>query len=283
MLRRTWALLGWSALLLALVWGLRHLEQQVTAPRSDVRCRLEWVDLPPWLAISDNQWVGNEIEAAANLRPDDDIRDPQLCARVGKGLESSPWVAGVQRVTKRPNGAVRVDATFREPFAFIAVRGRAYLVDEAGVRLPSECMAAAIDPEDWLTITGVAEPIPDVGQAWGGRDLAGGLALVRYLRNAVAQGRLPFRSSLRAVDVANYDGAENTFDAKLRLRTIHPRCYIRWGEPPGEEYPVQPSADRKLEMLASVYADRGQLPEGVLDVLDPEGRKVRIEPPDDGD
>lgn len=269
-------------MLLALVWGLRRLEQYVSAARSDVRCELEWVDLPPWLAMPANEWVRNEIEAAADLRPDDDIRDPQLCARVGKGLKGSPWVAEVQRVSKQPHGQVRIWATFRQPFAFIDVRGRAYLVDQAGVRLPSECMAAAIDPEDWLTVTGVAEPVPNIGQAWGGADLAAGLALVRYLREAAVQGRVPFRSSLRAVDVANYDGGENAFDAKLRLRTIHPRCYIKWGEPPGEEYPVQPSADRKLEMLTSVYADRGQLPEGVLDVLDPEGREVRIEPPDDG-
>ena len=103
---------------------------------------------------------------------------------------------------------------------------------------------------------------------------------MQFLRAATVRGELPFRSSLKAVDVANYDLEQNRFDGRLRLRTIHPRCYIRWGEPPGREFPVEPSASRKLDMLRTLYLERGDLPDGrVLDVRKVDGIEL-IEFPD---
>ncbi|MCK4340872.1 MAG: hypothetical protein KAY37_04025 [Phycisphaerae bacterium] len=284
-------MIGWSGLLIMIVWGLHHLDQRVVAAQSGAQCRLEWVELPLWLQTSDNDWVlrGDErhlytgIEAVANLQPDDDPHDPELCSRVGTGLLTSPWVDTVERVSKhitnQGDAVIRVRATFREPLAFVEAYGRAYLVDEKGVRLPADYPANALGPTDFFMIIGVSTPVPEVGEQWVGEDLAAGLKLVRYLRTSESQGRLSFRSLLRAVDIGNFHGRECALDAKLRLR-LFADGYINWGEPPGEEDSVEPSAKRKLEMLTAIYSARGELPENMIELRDPdpEGRELLLGP-----
>lgn len=269
----TWVALAWLGAAGATAWGLHSLDRYVAEGQPDVECRLEWTSLPPWLEGPDGERALDEIAAAADLRADDDFHAPTLCERVGTNLRQSPWVADVHRVVKQPRGIVRIEASFREPFAYVETYGRAYLVDETGVRLPPACSAASLRPADAFVITGVFEAVPEVGQPWEGDDLAAGLRLVRFLRNAAAQGRLTFRAWVKAIDVANFDGRERPIDGKLRLRTILPRCYINWGEAPGEEFPIDASADRKLELLRVYYNEHGgQFPDGwVCDVRGPDG------------
>ena len=282
-LRRTWVLIGWAGTIVAAAWGMNYLEQYVQAARPNVPCRLEWIDLPNWLSAPDNAWVLYQIGQAIDARPDDDVYDPELCRRVGQSLAGSPWVERVERVTKQPDGTVRVQAAFREPLAFVESRGRAYLVDGTGVRLPLEYSPDFLGPSDLFVVVGVSGPIPDIGQAWSGKDpqqpavdLAAGLKLVRFLHDAAVQGRLPFRAWLRKIDVANFDGRDNKFDGRLRIRTIHPNCYIDWGLPPGEEATVDTaSASRKLDLLNALYAEQGQLPARILVVRWKEGVDCR--------
>ena len=276
---RTWAVLGWAATLLLVGWGLWRLEDWSTARQRFVSCRAEWATLPAWLNRPENDPILGEIEMMIDLPPDADLTAPDLCQRVGWSLEQSAWVAKVNEVTKQADGTVRIDARFREPLAMVEVKGRAYLVDDEGVRLPisgSAAMRNPSDPNEPLLITGVVAPLPDVGRVWAAAgtdpnagaspDLAAGLALVRCLQSAYAAGRLQFRPWLTAVDVGNFGWRERPLDGQLRIRTIYPRYYINWGEPPGEEYPVEASVHRKLDLLGAVYAQHGQLPEMNLDV-----------------
>lgn len=280
---RLWRVIGWSATVAAIVWGLREMEQSFRQRDPTVQCGIEWVDLPTWMTAAGGDQALADIAAAADLRPDDDIHDPELCRRIATGLQASAWVGEVHRVTKRPDGVVRIAARYREPFAYVEHRGAVYRVDREGVRLPLPAVYR-IDYiqdrfwNDWFRIVGVSGSVPDEGAPWPGEDLAAGLRLVQFLREATARGEVPFRSSLRAIDVANFGLRQNPDDGQLRIRTIHPRSYIRWGEPPGEEYEVESPARRKLDMLRSVYARRGFLPEGILDVRDVERAQI-ITPP----
>jgi hypothetical protein len=274
--RRTWSVIGWTATIIGIGWGLQRLEARVCAVESGPPCTIRCAEVPAWLsslAFSDGTELLATILSRAGVSPADDLHDPGLCARVGESLLGSPWVARVRRVTKSADGEILVEADFREPFAFVEVRGTAYLVDREGVRLPHECDAAFVRPGEWLLLTGVSEPLPGApGERWAGEDLAAGLALVGRLREAARRGEIPFRSSLRAVDVGNYDLETDRFDGRLRIQTIHPRCYIRWGEPPGEAYPIEPSARRKLDMLRTLYVARGQFPpDRVIDVRNEHG------------
>jgi hypothetical protein len=279
--RGAWIAVGWSATLLAVAWGMHRMDRLVRAAQANATCRLEWADLPPWLSGPSAEQTLQQLSQAANLRPEADVHDPALCRRVGEGLAQSPWVAEVKRVSKRADGVVRAHATFREPFAFVESAGVVYLVDSAGVRLPHRYLADYVQDRfwnDWLRITGATGAVPDEGQPWPGDDLAAGLRLAAYLKEATARGEVPFRSSLRAIDVSNAGLRRNKFDGQLRIRTVQPRGYIDWGLPPGEEYNVECTAARKLEMLRALYAERGQLPEATLDVRGSDGIRVRESP-----
>ena len=135
--RRTAALLGWSVSLAAVAGGVFWLVRDAPATRADVPGVLEWDDLPDWLYSDASRRILRDIAAAADPGAGIDIRNPELCRRVEEGLQRSPWVAKVERVSKQANGRVRVRAVYREPFAMVEVDGKAYLIDRAGVRLPA--------------------------------------------------------------------------------------------------------------------------------------------------
>jgi hypothetical protein len=276
--RRIAALLGWSASIVAVGWGMVWLEREVRTAQVGVGCELEWVDLPDWLTSDRSGRILRDIAAAADPGPGVELRDPDLCRRITEGLQRSPWVAEVQRVSKQADGRIRVRALYREPFALVELNGSAYLVDRAGVRLPMQYEVAKVEDHywnEWFRIVGVAGAVPAEGAAWGGDDLGAGLRLVEFLKAATARGEVPFRSSLRTVDVANYKlRGGNKYDGELRIRTLNPRCYINWGLPPGEEYGVEPGAQRKVDMLRAVYAKRGQLPDNIIDVRDASGTQI---------
>lgn len=266
---RTAGLLGWAVTAVGVAWGLQRLDHHVRSVRPAVACTVEWVNLPPWLTLAGSEPIRRDLDAATRLTPDTDVYDPGLCRRVGEGLSSSPWVAEVHRIAKQEDGRVRIAATFREPFALVEVDGIAYLIDREGVRLPQEGRVELVEDHywnDWFRLVGVSGALPSTGEVWPGDDLQAGLRLIAFLREATVRGEVPFRSSLRAVDVGNFARREDPYDGQLRIRTIHPASYINWGLPPHEEYDVEPPATRKLAMLRAVYADQGQLPDDILDV-----------------
>ncbi len=273
-----WAGLVWVASLIALGWGVYRLERYTAAMPPGEPCRLEWVDLPAWLTTPASQPILHEIIAAAQLSPDADIRDPDLCRQVGENLRHSPWIAAVKSVRKLPTGIVCVRATFREPFAFVQAGSTVYLVDREGIRLPLRYEVASVDERywnDWFRIAGVQAPIPAEGELWPGEDLAAGLRLIEFLRQAAARGEVPFRPLLRVIDVTNYGRRVNAYEGDLRIQTTHPATYVDWGLPPDEEYNVESSASRKLAMLRALYENQSQFPPMVLDVRGADGIRLR--------
>ena len=187
-------------------------------------------------------------------------------------------MAEVKRVTKQASGVIRVQAAYREPFAMVEVDGTAYLLDRNAVRLPVEYVIGTVPDEywnEWFRIAGVSAAVPPAGAVWPGADLAAGLELVEYLRDATVRGEVSFRSSLRVIDVSNHGRRRDPYDGELRIRTIYPRGYIDWGLPPGKEYTVEASANRKLEMLRALYAERSRLPDLVLDVRGADAIRLR--------
>lgn len=267
---RGWFLLVWPFVFGGAAYGLHKLEPYARAATPPPECRLQFANLPQWLA--GQKEVLAEIERAADLRSDDDIYATDLCRYVAENLAKCAWIAQVERVSKQPDGLVRVYAAFRKPLTYVIAKDKAknidmaYLVDETGVRLPNQLPAGKVNMNEWLVITGVRGRVPEVGAAWkggeGDGDLAAGLKLAQKLYRAEAAGRLPFRNHLKAVDVSDFDASSG----RLRILTVHhprnPRGYILWGRPPGEEYNIEGSADHKLMALELLYANYGgQLPD----------------------
>ncbi|TWT45351.1 hypothetical protein RAS1_17740 [Phycisphaerae bacterium RAS1] len=269
--KRDWAMSPVAArrLLVALLWlggiggsvyGLTALAPYSLATQGGEDWRVEWENPPAWADASVRDLVTAQVGAVAGVGRG----DPRLCALVAEQLKSSPWIAEVQRISKRADGVVRVRATMRPRLAdakgLAIYRGRAYRIDDTGVRLPDECDLADLDrSRTWILIQGIQAPPPEIGEVWRGDDLQAGIKLVRFLNSRSS----PLLPSIRAIDVGNYDWKEDRFGGRLRLMTLHPRTIIHWGQPPGEEYDMESPADQKLQWLVRIFEKHGgQFPDG---------------------
>jgi hypothetical protein len=279
-----WKLIGWCVALGGTGWGLMYLYDQTQAAGPQPECRLELADVPEWLQNAQGELIQFEIRRMVGLHPRTVLSDPSVCPWVEQQMRRSPWVKTVTRVSKYASGVVRAWAEYRRPLAFVQVGDTVYLVDRDGVRLPgSYTLEEAVRTDkdiwnDWLRITGVSGSLPEEGQAWTGRDIACGLALVQFLREAQPGGLIPFRHLLRTIDVSNVGNLRHPY-GELQIRTIHPRSVIAWGVPLGEEAGIEPSPARKLEMLRTTYTEKGgDFPDGyVYDPRDASGRVTQPE------
>lgn len=269
---RAWMILIWLGTFAVIANGLHKLNPIVRQIKNG-DTRIEWIGVPDWLKMKHWRHILEELEESVNLPPDNvpfahvDPYDDKVCSWVAENLADSPWVARVRRVCKLNDGRVRVYADFRRPYAAVERRGIAYLIDEAGVRLPEQWPAHTLNREVWFVIQGLEMPVPAVGERWPGKDLVAGLKLARFLYGAERADRLPFRREIRAIDVANVDAKLDRYAGRLRLITKYPQSFIHWGLPPGEEYGVESSADAKLAMLTTLYAVADGIPdEGPIDV-----------------
>lgn len=268
---RTWMLVAWLGTFAAVAYGLQQLEPY--AWRIDTGDMVvEWVGPAPWLHEANWEHVLPELEARIDLDPRTDPYDERVCPWVASRLAGSAWVERVRRVTKQSDGRVKIDADLRKPFAMVECGRTAYLVDDAGVRLPEQWASRDVNRRGWLVIRGVGGPVPRPGEPWPGEDLAAGLKLARFLYRAEAVGRVPFRESIAAIDVGNFRGRQSPRAGWLQLVTINPRSYIHWGLPPGEEFDIESSAELKLAMLCKLYVADGRFPEtGWIDVRADDG------------
>ncbi|MCG3127916.1 MAG: hypothetical protein CHACPFDD_02789 [Phycisphaerae bacterium] len=270
-LRRGASALLWTASLSGVFFGLRELDAQARQIGTHERAadvRIEFVDVPAWLREPRNRDILEEVAATAEYRGEQGTHSARLCEDVGVSLERSPWLKTVRQVEKRSDGLVRVSATFRAPLTMVVRGGWAYLVDEAGVRLPRQVRIDFVPPADWILLTGSQGAIPKVGETFNGPDVAAGLRLVKTVVERAALGMLRARADLRAVDVSNYKGRVDARDAWIRITTSSPESYIRWGLPPGEEYGIEASAPMKLAVLEELCRrNGGTLPKiGPVDV-----------------
>ncbi len=296
-IRLAWSLLLWTASVSGIGVGLYYLAPLATAaidaeaqlkaapPGTDPQAlapggnqwRLVWTTTPP----PNDAWIIQDIEQAQASSIDSlrhtSIHASDLCARVAAALGQSPWISQVQRVSKRSDGVVSVQAVFREYVTFVVRDGTAYLVDKNAVRLPrqeplSNLEASRTNPP-LILIEGVREPPPPVGKEWPPGDVAAGrksdvlvgLKLVQFLSRRAPQELL---AVLMAVDVSNYEYRQNRRDGWLRIRTSRPGTTVLWGLPPGEEYDIECTAERKLGLLWTLV-ENGQLPDRrTVDVRD---------------
>lgn len=222
--------------------------------------RVVWSNLPAWLSESAWSPVMEQVEAAAGVSSDVDVYFPRLCEVIAAKLTDCAWIERVKRVSKRADGLIEVDATFRRPYAWVEQGSDAYLIDDAGALLPRTMRAAEVDAQRWLLIRGVQAKAPPVGQRWAGEDLEGGLKLAGFLYRAAEANTLQCRPDLRAIDVGNFKRQRDRMGAELRIQLASGNTILEWGLPPGEEHTVQIPAVRKLGLIEGLYRAHGSLP-----------------------
>lgn len=252
----------WLVSLAAVAVGLHSLDGYAKSlPGPAVGAfNYEWLGLPAWLRDPAHREFLDEIALSAQLRQSDDLYAADLCERIGRNLENCPWIESVQRISKRQGGIIRIEATYRRPVTMIVKRGNAYLVDENAVRLPRERRPALLDARQWILVSGVRGEVPKVGQTWNGEDALAGVKLVKMLNEAYEQGRLSCWPELTSVDVSNFDGRKHPRDGRIRIKTMTPGALIHWGLAPGDEYPVECSAEKKLARLDALFRQNKGFP-----------------------
>ncbi len=268
--RRVGLGVGWLATFAALAYGLNAIEPYALSAYgepSTYPTRIEWTNLPAWLADERYAEVLTEIEDRIGLAADADPHYEGLCEWVHSRAASSPWIADVYRVTKRADNVVRVTAEFRKPLTYALRGNNAYLLDHAGYQLWPAIARERVDPR-WLPIDGLHHAPPGQGNLWPGIDREGGLALVSLLNRAGVDGRLPHRNVLKAVDVSGY--ADSTTGV-LRIKTISPDVNIIWGRAPGKEFETEALAAEKLDRLREQFGSGGELPPAGVYDLRPKG------------
>lgn len=249
-------------------YGLARLEPY--AQRfSPGETRLEFASLPTWLSDPNWEHVLRDVQGSVpDFGATTAIYDEAVCEWVGWHVGRSPWVARLERVSKSADRRVTVHAEFRKPFTFVERDGRAYLIDRAGVRLPIE--RADVDSTQWIVLRGMQASAPPVGQAWPGEDVQAGLKLVDFLYRAEADGNLPVRRFIRGVDVSNHKRRKEPLAGELRIALVQRGALAHWGLPPGEEFGVEASAERKLATLCEESTVRGWIQSGEsIDLRDP--------------
>ena len=125
--------------------------------------------------------------------------------------------------------------------AVIEARDGYHLVSPDGVRLPGLYRAEQLRLLNVPAIVGVNSAPPQTGRVWPGSDVQAGLALVRHLAGE------PWTSQIEAIDVGRRDSRN-----RLRLVIHTDDGQVRWGLPPGQAQPVEPSARTKLQWLRRV-------------------------------
>jgi hypothetical protein len=211
-------------------------------------------------------WIRSDIKAQvlrdAGLVGTVSVLDDRdtLARRVKDAFEFHPWVASVERITKRLPAALDIELKYRRPIAAVESRdahGIALLpIDERGVRLPEADLTDA-ERRYLPRISGVAGR-PLVGDVWTDERVIGGAKLVTELLDVWQQLKLvEIVAALRAS--SNERTPAYTFEIVTTGGTR-----IVWGAPPGQETTVGElmSAEKRRRLLE--YASQ----HGRLDSID---------------
>ena len=234
-----------GALIVGTGIGLTRLETKVhAAPRFRQPPVIELIDVPEGLR---NTMV-------AKLAPFEAVSgyEPGMCAKIGRALESDPWVQQVKRVRTTPDLRLEISCEYRLPAALVQIDSGFYLVDDRQVRLPG-----VYGYQDSLPlIQGVAGDPPPPGEVWDGADLAAGMRLARFLAPE------SFAEQITGIQVHNYAGRCAPRSAHIVLTTDRAGSLIKWGSAPGEEV-EENGARRKIAILRHNFERFGRVDAGL--------------------
>ncbi len=254
--------LGSVALAVAVVWawdrGERALESYVSrhhAVHSGAQ-RVLLADGPDWMGQSIREQLQHLAADRAAVNP---LAGHHL-VDAAAGLERIAWVRCVRQVRRTGDGHLVVEADYRRPVAVVAGRDGYHLVDATCLRLPGLYLEHTAQRLGLPVIVGAANAAAEVGRVWPGEDLAAGVRLATLLAGE------PYMDQVQAIDVMGRDPMGRV---RLALRTLNGT--VRWGLPPGEEHPIEPSAAVKKLLLARVAAEHDGLIDAgghVVDIYD---------------
>lgn len=179
-----------------------------------------------WLAEALQEEIMDRAHAAAEPGATNDgmFRRDALRA-VGEAMRTSGWFDGTPTVTRRTDGEIHVEGTWRIPAAVVRSGALDRLVSWTGAPMPVEYPAGKARGQTVILGVGAPAPTDESGApsyigAWPGEDLQAGLELHRLLSTQA------WRDQIAAIDVRGYE--------KSRLLVIVTKRdgRIEWGGRP---------------------------------------------------
>jgi hypothetical protein len=207
---------------------------------------------PPWIRSNIKEQVIRDAGLASLSVLDD---GDTFTRRVKEAFEFHPWVASVEKITKRLPASLDIQLTYRRPIAAVESRdagGVTYLpIDERAIRLPEGDLTAA-ECRYLPRISGVTGR-PLVGDAWNDPRVVGGARLASAL-NDVWQ-------KLRLVEIIAILQSGPHDDKPIYGFEIITTGGMRvvWGAAPGQEPgPGESPFDQKRQRLLDYATQHGQ-------------------------
>jgi len=238
-------ILGAVGAIVGTVYGWGRLERELTAYATETRTQPPAVELlrqPAWMSPVTAAKLKSTAEANLSADPMDRVG----LVKTAEALSRNPWVAEVRQVRRATAGRVVIDATYRQPSAVIRTNHGYYLVDKAGVWLPTDNREHL---KELPIVTGITAPPPKrEGDAWTGDEVASAMALVEVLRDE------PYLNQVVAIDASARDAR-----GRVKLVLYSPDSWVVWGLAPGQEKMVEPEAQVKLSRLRRVFHGSGTI------------------------
>jgi hypothetical protein len=209
---------------------------------------------PPWIRSD----IKSQVLRDAGLEGTISILDDgtSVVRRVKEAFEFHPWIASVEKITKRLPSALYIELRYRRPVAAVEspdVGGVTYLpVDEQAIRLPEIDLTEA-ERRYLPRISGVIGR-PLVGDPWDDPRVVGGAKLAAALGDVWRQLRLV--EIMATLQDARVEQAESyAFEIVSSGGTR-----IVWGAAPGQESAFGESTlEAKRQRLLEYAAQHGKL------------------------
>ncbi len=247
----------------ACYWGWQEVH-------GDVLALPEYMLSPKDIVVTDHpEWLSFDIREKAfqnaSLQQNLSIMDPDLNERIASAFSVHPWVAKVNRVTKRYPSTVVVDLEYHHPVCVVEIGDSKIPVDVEGTALPpSDLPQSQIDRYPLLVCPGLSTPRGLPGDQWGDPRVVGAAEIAAALGDRWKTCRF-----VRITPVAVSESSR-VGDVVYRLHTANGTVVV-WGAPPGVKTPGQPTTAEKL-----AYLDEELRRYGTLEGHDGDSRELDL-------
>jgi len=216
--------------------------------------RVRLVKPPSWMPRELAYVITSQIQTAAfdAEGTQRSVFEEGIARDVCKKADENPWIAHVDRVKRRPDGVVDVEARYHRPRAMVGSSSMPIPVTIDGVVLP-RVDATLLKVADFKVIQGVVGHPPEPGKHWDAPDLADGLKVLRLF------WKKPYVKEITVIDVSNHGGRINPTRPHIvliaQMRGWR-QTEVAFGRlPVGDDYVV--STERKMANLDAYCKARG--------------------------
>ncbi len=233
-------------------WGWQQVRGDVVASTAYTLSPEDIVvtDRPSWMSfdISERVFRGGDLQQTLS------IMDPNLNERIATAFSLRPWVAKVNRVSKRYPASVMVDLDYRHPVCMVHTGDGVIPIDVEGNALPQwDIPLSEVDryPRlDWDS-SGLSTPRGPAGEQWGDPRIVGAAEIAAALGDRWKSYRL------QRIEPVLPD-TKRIGDTVYKLYTQSGSTVI-WGRAPSMAVPGLPTTAEKLAYLDREIEEHGTL------------------------